>query len=195
MHQIIIYFNEPKAWRTTVMIKEVIVVEGRDDVTAVKRAVDAEIIAVGGFGINEKVIQRIREAQKRQGVIVLTDPDFAGEKIRRIISKRVSGIKHAYISQDEGTKGSDIGVENALPEVIMKALKNAKFEIKEKRNEFTVLDLIECGLMGNDKAREKRDALGKELRIGYCNAAALLKRLNNYGITREEFENALKILK
>ena len=31
------------------MIKEVIVVEGRDDITAVKRAVEAEVIAVGGF--------------------------------------------------------------------------------------------------------------------------------------------------
>ena len=66
------------------MIKEVIVVEGRDDVTAVKRAVDAEVIAVGGFGINSKVIAKIKEAQKRQGVIVLTDPDFAGEKLERL---------------------------------------------------------------------------------------------------------------
>ena len=36
-----------------ILIKEVIVVEGRDDVDAVKKALDAEIIAVGGFGINE----------------------------------------------------------------------------------------------------------------------------------------------
>ena len=63
------------------MIKEVIVVEGRDDITAVKQAVDAEVIAVGGFGINAKVIERIKDAQKK-GSIVLTDPDFAGEKIR-----------------------------------------------------------------------------------------------------------------
>ena len=75
------------------MIKEVIVVEGRDDITAVKKAVDAEIIATSGFGINAKIIERIREAQKRKGVIVLTDPDFAGEKIRSIISKRVKGVK------------------------------------------------------------------------------------------------------
>ena len=66
------------------MIKEVIVVEGRDDITAVKKAVDAEIIATSGFGINAKIIERIKEAQKRKGVIVLTDPDFAGEKIRSI---------------------------------------------------------------------------------------------------------------
>ena len=64
------------------VIKEVIVVEGRDDIDAVKKAVDAELIAVGGFGINKRVIDRIKEAQKRKGVIVLTDPDFAGEKIR-----------------------------------------------------------------------------------------------------------------
>ena len=81
------------------MIKEVIVVEGRDDITAVKQAVDAEVIAVGGFRINAKVIDRIKDAQKRKGVIVLTDPDFAGEKIRSIISKRVKGIKHAYIAK------------------------------------------------------------------------------------------------
>ena len=114
------------------MIKEVIVVEGRDDITAVKRAVDAEVIAVGGFGINAKVIERIKEAQKRQGVIVLTDPDFAGEKIRRIISKRVKDIKHAYISRKDGTKDGDIGVENAEPKIIIRALENAKCEIKEK---------------------------------------------------------------
>jgi RNAse M5 (EC 3.1.26.8) len=105
------------------MIKEVIVVEGRDDIAAVKRAVEAEVIAVGGFGINEKVINKIREAQKRQGVIVLTDPDFAGEKIRKIISKRIDGIKHAYIARKDGTRDGDVGVENAAPEIIVEALK------------------------------------------------------------------------
>lgn len=173
------------------MIKEVIVVEGRDDITAVKKAVDAEVIAVGGFGINKNVIDRIREAQKRQGVIVLTDPDFAGEKIRRIISKRVKGIKHAYISQKDGTRNGDIGVENAEPETIIKALESAKFEIKEKRQEFNISDMILYELTGNSKSKEKRDLLGKELGIGYCNTSQFLMRLNNYGITREEFIKAI----
>lgn len=173
------------------MIKEVIVVEGRDDITAVKRAVDAEVIAVGGFGINKKVIDRIKEAQKRQGVIVLTDPDFAGEKIRRIISKRVEGIKHAYISQKDGIKNGDIGVENAEPETIIRALEAAKCELKEKRDDFNINDMIFFGLTGNTKSKEKRDLLGKELGIGYCNSSQFLTRLNNYGISREEFVNAI----
>jgi len=174
------------------MIKEVIVVEGRDDITAVKRAVDAEVIAVGGFGINKKVISRIKEAQKRQGVIVLTDPDFAGERIRKIISKRVEGIKHAYISQKDGIKGDDIGVENAEPEIIMRALQSAKCETKEKRQEFNSTDMIIHNLTGNESAKARRDRLGNLLGIGYCNSAQFVTRLNNYGITREEFTAALK---
>ncbi|PRR80842.1 Ribonuclease M5 [Clostridium liquoris] len=179
---------------TGTMIKEVIVVEGRDDVTAVKRAVDAEVIAVGGFGINGKVIERIKEAQKRQGVIILTDPDFAGEKIRKIISKRVAGVKHAYISKNEGLKDGDIGVENASPESIINALEAAKFEVKEKRIEFNIQDMMYFGLCGNNKAKEKREKLGRILRIGYCNTAQFLTRLNNYGITKEEFIKAIEII-
>jgi len=174
------------------MIKEVIVVEGRDDITAVKRAVDAEVIAVGGFGINYKVIERIKEAQRRQGVIVFTDPDFAGEKIRRIISKRVMGIKHAYISRAEGSKDGDIGVENAIPESIIKALNNAKCQVKVKRIEFNISDMISNRLTGDVEAKKRRETLGKSLRSGYCNTSQFITRLNNYGISKEEFLNALQ---
>lgn len=173
------------------MIKEVIVVEGRDDITAVKRAIDAEIIAVGGFGINAKVIARIKEAQKRKGVIVFTDPDFAGEKIRRIIAKRVKGIKHAYISQEEGLKDGDIGVENASPESIIKALNTAKITIEEKSNFYNMEDMYHFKLTGQADSKKRRIMLGKELGIGYGNSAQMVSRLNNYGITEEEFIKAI----
>ncbi|MVX67132.1 ribonuclease M5 [Clostridium chromiireducens] len=174
------------------MIKEVIVVEGRDDVDAVKKAIDAEIIAVGGFGINAKVIERIKEAQKRKGVIVLTDPDFAGEKIRRIISKRVKGIKHAYIAKEDGLKNGDIGVENACPEVIIKALEMAKVTQVEKQEFFNMQDMFYFKFTGDATSKIRRGILGKILGIGYGNAAQMVSRLNNYGITKEEFTNAIK---
>ena len=173
------------------LIKEVIVVEVRDDVDAVKKALDAEIIAVGGFGINAKVISRIQEAQKRKGVIVLTDPDFAGEKIRRIISKRVKGIKHAYITKEDGLKNGDIGVENACPEVILKALETAKITLTEKTEFFNMQDMFYFKLTGDVTSKERRQSLGKILGIGYGNAAQMVSRLNNYGITKEEFTNAI----
>ena len=175
-----------------ILIKEVIVVEGRDDVDAVKKAIDAETIAVGGFGINAKVIARIQEAQKRKGVIVLTDPDFAGEKIRRIISKRVKGIKHAYIAKEDGLKNGDIGVENACPEVILKALEMAKITQIEKQEFFNMQDMFYFKLTGDNTSKVRRGMLGKILGIGYGNATQMISRLNNYGITKDEFASAIE---
>lgn len=173
------------------MIKEVIVVEGRDDITAVKQAVDAELIAVGGFGINAKVIERIKEAQKRKGVIVFTDPDFAGEKIRSIIAKRVKGIKHAYIAQEDGMKGNNIGVENATPEVIIEALNRAKSSEEDRIKFYTAQDMFYFKLTGKEDSRKRRTMIGKIIGIGYGNANQMLSRLNNYGITKEEFIEAI----
>lgn len=185
--------RDNKGKEEILLIKEVIVVEGKDDVAAVKKAVDAEMIAVGGFGINARVIARIKEAQKRKGVIVLTDPDFAGEKIRKI-NCRVPGIKHAYISQEDGIKDDDIGVENATPEVIIEALNRAKITLEEKVETFDAQDMFYFGLNGDPNAKARRIKLGNKLGIGYGNANQMLSRLNNYGITKEEFIEAIKFV-
>ncbi|MGE5653571.1 MAG: toprim domain-containing protein, partial [Bacillota bacterium] len=63
------------------MLQEIIVVEGQHDKAAVLHAVQAEIIVTGGFAISRAVIDRVRLAQERRGVIILTDPDYAGEQI------------------------------------------------------------------------------------------------------------------
>ena len=58
------------------MIREVIVVEGKDDEAAVKRSVDAQVLITHGFGISGKTWKMIEEAYHRCGIIILTDPDF-----------------------------------------------------------------------------------------------------------------------
>ncbi|SHK51581.1 RNAse M5 [Tepidibacter formicigenes DSM 15518] len=177
------------------LIKEIIVVEGRDDIRAVKKAVDAEIIATGGFGFPKGVMERIKEAQRRRGVIIFTDPDFAGEKIRKKIANEVKGCKHAFLPREEAIKEDDIGIENASVESIRYALSKVRTEIVDKRNEFSQKDLIRNGLIGGEESSIRRDEIGKILGIGYGNAKQFLSRLNNYGVTREEFENALKNIK
>jgi ribonuclease M5 len=174
------------------MIKEVIVVEGRDDIAAVKRAVDVELIATSGFGITEKTIERIKNAAARCGVIILTDPDHAGERIRRIVSERVPGCKHAFLPRELAMKDGDIGVENATPESIRDALSKVKTEIAGERQEFDMNDLVSFGLTGNKDSSHVRDLIGSELGIGYGNSKQFLNRLNKYGITREEFIKAFE---
>ncbi|WP_065107643.1 toprim domain-containing protein, partial [Streptobacillus moniliformis] len=119
-------------------------------------------------------------------------PDFAGEKIRKKIASEVPGCKHAFLPREEAKKDGDIGIENATPKSIIAALNKVRTENTEKRDEFKQVDLIRNGLIGNEEASLRRDALGKILGIGYGNAKQFLNRLNNYGVEREEFIDALK---
>ena len=80
-------------------IKEIIVVEGKDDTRAIQRAVDADTIETNGSAVSMETIEKIQLAQKVRGVIVLTDPDFPGEKIRKIIAEHVPDCKHAFIDK------------------------------------------------------------------------------------------------
>mgnify|MGYP000874263823 FL=1 len=175
-----------------ILLKETIVVEGKNDAAAVKRAVEADIIITSGFGITKETLKLIRMARDRKGVIILTDPDFMGEKLRKIIADRIDGVKHAFISKEEASKEGDIGIENASPESIRKALSMAKWEAENEATEFTIKDLIENALVGNPYASENRNKIGNALGIGYANAKQFLYRLNRYGISRQEFKEALE---
>lgn len=178
------------------MIKEIIVVEGKDDEAAVKRAVEAEVISVHGFGITGETFKLLKEASRKKGIIVLTDPDHAGESIRRRIEEAVGkDVRHAYIMREEGLKKGNVGVENASPEAIREALNRAHATIEEKREEFTMEDLLRAGLTGRSDSANRRKIIGKTLRIGFANTGTMLKRLNSYGVLREEFEKAIEDLK
>ncbi len=173
------------------MIKEIIVVEGRDDEAAVKRAVEAETIATHGYGIKRETFTRIEKAYAERGIIIFTDPDFAGEKIRKRLSERFPEGKHAFLPREEATKDGDIGIENAGPESIRTALNKARPVMLEKRNEFQPEVMLEYGLVGISGAAERRDKLGQRLGIGYGNSKVFLNRLNQYGIERQELLQAI----
>ena len=98
------------------MLKEVLIVEGKSDVTAVKRAVEADCITTGGFHFSRRTLNDIAAAYHKRGIIILTDPDSAGENIRNFLSRKFPEAKHAYIPRDEATANDDIGVEQASPE-------------------------------------------------------------------------------
>ncbi|WP_455631724.1 ribonuclease M5 [Megamonas sp.] len=176
------------------MIKEVLVVEGKMDVVAINKAVEADCIITEGFNLLPRTIKNIKAAYEKRGIIILTDPDFAGERIRSYLTKRFPQAKHAFIPVEEATAHNDIGVEQASPDSIRKALAKVRTADWQLSNEFSSTDLILNGLSGSDSASMRRGKLGALLGIGFANAKTFLRRLNNYGVTREEFEHALKIM-
>ena len=173
------------------MIKEVLVVEGKMDVVAIDKAVEAECIITAGFNLKPQALDSIAKAYQKRGIIIMTDPDSAGERIRRFLTKRFPEAKHAFIPKEDATANNDIGIEQASPEAIRTALAKVRTMDWEPTNNFTGADLLKAGISGSPAASEKRAKLGAVLGIGYANAKTFLQRLNHYGITRQEFQQAV----
>ena len=172
-------------------IREVIVVEGRDDTCAVKRAVDAVTIETHGFGISQRTWKNLETAYKEKGIIVFTDPDFAGNNIRKRVLERFPKAKEAFLSRNKATKKNDIGIENASPEAILEALQKVQFTLEETEDVFNMDLMAELGLWGFDDSKYLREQLGDKLGIGYGNAKAFMKKLNKYGITVEQLKERI----
>ncbi len=179
------------------MIKELIVVEGKNDAQAVRRALGpVDVMWTEGYGLTKDKLDYIAAMAQRQGVIVLTDPDTVGEQIRERICRRAPEAKHVYLTQAVARLNGDIGVENALPEEIRKAF--AQVRQAGPGNEmvsgalFSMLDLLASGLAGKPDAAASRARVGRSLGIGEANAKQFLHRLNRFGVARAEFWRAVR---
>lgn len=176
-------------------IKEVIVVEGKDDTRRLLEVVEADTIETNGSAIDLVVLNQIRFAQEVRGVIILTDPDFPGEKIRKTIMQAVPEAKHAFISAREGAprKKGSLGVEHASDEAILHALADVMTprSHEEEMTEIPISLLFEYGLLAGPNARERREKLGIYLHIGYTNGKQLGKRLKIFRISLEKLQEAM----
>ncbi|WP_163655567.1 ribonuclease M5 [Listeria sp. PSOL-1] len=177
------------------VIEQIIVVEGRDDTTAIRRAVIADTIETNGSAVNKETIEKVRLAVQKRGVIILTDPDFPGEKIRKTVDQAVPFCSHAFISKKDALpeRGKGLGVEHASVEVIREALRNFH---STKRTETTQSipqrALIEYGLLGGTHAKTRRMKLGELLKIGYANGKQLSARLKAFQISDSAFKEAIE---
>lgn len=176
------------------MIKEVLVVEGKQDVVAIRKAVQADCIITSGFSLKPYMIEDIRQAYEKRGIIIMTDPDGAGERIRRFLSKRFPNAKHAFVPKEDATANNDIGIEQASPDAIRTALEKVRYLEWTPTQLFTAADLIAAGLSGTEDATQRRAKVGAVLGIGYANAKTFLRRLNHYGVTKAEFTRAVTVL-
>ena len=184
-----------------IKIDQAIVVEGRDDVTAVSEAVDALIIPTHGFGITAETWGVITKAYEEKGLIILTDPDHAGEEIRRKLTEKFPDAIQAYVARSEATAADDIGIENAVPTAIAEALEKAlaragkaadRESLEADKVYADMSDLRELGLAGTEGATELRAEAARALGIGYGNAGAFIKKLKGFGIGLDELKEEIE---
>lgn len=177
--------------------QEVIIVEGRDDT---KRLIEAfgktvQTIETNGSAINQATLEEIRAAHEKLGAIVFTDPDFQGERIRRIIEQAIPSVKHAYIKPEEanaGKRGKSLGVEHATRESIIKALEAVMTPNSVEPVFIHKAELMRLKLIGHPEAKVRREYISNHYRLGHINGKQLQKKLAKYQITLEELTNQLK---
>ncbi|MCJ7476803.1 ribonuclease M5 [Streptococcus suis] len=181
-----------------IKIQEVLVVEGKDDTANLKRFYEVDTYETRGSAISDDDLERIEKLHDLRGVIIFTDPDYNGERIRKIIIEAIPTVKHAFLQRDEAapkskTKGRSLGIEHASFEDLEKALAGVRGHYDDENNfDISQKTLIRLGLLMGGDSRKRREYLGEKLRIGYCNGKQLLKRLELFGISLAEVEEAME---
>ena len=188
-------------------VKETIIVEGTYDKIKLSGFIDGVILTTGGFAVfrNGALRKSIRELAERTGVVILTDSDGAGFKIRNFLKQDIPEeyIKHAYIPDIKGKekrkrepgKEGLLGVEGMSEEIIIDALRKAGCTVDGSaaapRADRAVkkADLMKYGLAGGEGSAEKRRALAKRLNLPARLSANMLLDIINRLITYEEFKS------
>ena len=172
---------------------DIIVVEGSHDEIKVKAAYpNAECIITNGSEISDDTIKLIKEMSKKHRIIIFTDPDSPGERIRSIITNAVPNASQAFLRKKEciSNNKKKVGIEHASIEAIKEAL-DSIYTPNKLEDTISLRDLYDLGLNGNIESKILRDKISDILNIGKPNAKTFLKRLNLLQITREELEDLL----
>ncbi|HEY8365271.1 MAG TPA: ribonuclease M5 [Haloplasmataceae bacterium] len=167
--------------------KEIIVVEGKEDTRKLKSIFPfIETIETRGSAIDEKTLQLIEKAQKEKGVIVFTDPDYQGERIRKVINQRISGCKNAYIKKEKAIdeKKHKVGIEHCLNEDIIEAL-SCITEVNPCEVKIDYNELMEMKLIGSKDSHKLRNYISDKLHLGCNNAKQFHKKINLFNISKK----------
>ncbi len=172
------------------MIREIVVVEGKNDTKRLRSFFDLDTIETHGMSLNEETIELIRQLNEKRGVILFLDPDSPGEKIRDRLNKQIPGLKNAFVMKEDARTKKKVGIEHASKEVLAEALKNL-ITYSDCEESLSREDFIELSLSGREDSAAKRNRISSFFHLGKCNAKTLYKRINLAGITCDQIKEVL----
>lgn len=190
-----------------IKLKQAVIVEGKYDKAKLSSLIDATIVTTDGFDVfrDREKLAYIRALAEKNGVIILTDSDAAGFRIRAHIAGAVDPekITHVYIPDIFGKERrkaqpsaeGKLGVEGMPAGVLLDALRRAGVAVEgqdapapaKRAAPVTKADLVEWGLSGGpDSAGRRRRVLAALGLPARMNANAMLSAINAL-YTRGEF--------
>lgn len=172
------------------MRKTLFVVEGTHDEQHLKTLYPSiETISIGGSAIQKESLDFLIAHQDSLNIILLFDPDYPGEKIRKYIAEKLKNPTHIFIDQDKAKYKRKIGIEHVSKKHLDEAL--SQIVIQTYKNSISREEFLDLGLEGEKDSKTKRLLIGQKLHIGYANAKTLFKRINLVGKTKEDLQRIL----
>ena len=191
-------------------LEQALLVEGKYDAARLGNLVDGTILTTDGFrvfkdGALQKLLKRMAAAQ---GLIILTDSDAAGFKIRHFVTGLVGAenVLQAYVPAIPGKESRKaepgkeglLGVEGVPDELILQGLQTALESSTADRKEtaqtrpITYTDLYDWGISGTANSAENRRALlhrlGLPPRLSKKELLQVLNTLYTYDSLNAEIE-------
>ncbi len=191
-----------------ITVKQAIVVEGKYDKIKLSSIFNAVIIVLNGFGIykDKEKLALLRYYAANTGIIILTDSDSAGFKIRHYLKGALKGdIKNVYIPDVFGKEKrkaapsaeGKLGVEGIDKHLIIDAFKKANIIMGNgaKSGDITKLTLFELGLSGTQNSSEMRKKLLEYLDLPQLLTANSMLEILNTMMSAEELKTTVDKLK
>lgn len=173
-------------------VEAVIVVEGKMDRDLIGSFLDCDIVTTNGSAVSRETIDLIRELKKTRDVIVLTDPDAPGKRIRDILNNEIPGLLNAFVPKEKSIKGKKVGVAECDKKTIMESLSHLIRYEPRPSGTLSASDMADLGLVGGKDSATLRKRVGLKFHIGEGNAKTFLRRANMLGLTKEDLEGAIK---
>ena len=180
----------------------VLIVEGKYDAVRLAHLTDAMILLTDGFGIykDKQRQQLFRALAQKNGLILLTDSDAAGFRIRNYITNMVGAenVVQAYVPAIHGKekrkaqpgKEGLLGVEGVDDALVRQALLDAlgaeagAAPVRPAGRQITYTDLYEWGLSGKPGSAERKarllNALGLPPRLSKKELVEAFNRLYTF---------------
>lgn len=189
-------------------LKQAVIVEGKYDKIKLSSMIDSLIITTDGFSIfkNKEKISLIKELAEKDGIIILTDSDSAGFKIRNYIKSCTSKgkITNIYIPEifgkekrkAEPSKEGKLGVEGISVKILTEAFEKAGITVSDNEKKeslvFTRARLFDDCLIGRANSEEKRKKLLKELSLPSALSTTAILEVLNTMYTEDEYKQAIE---
>lgn len=177
-------------------MSSVIVVEGIHDQTKIVEVYpEANVVITNGSEISKATLDLLKELSKNNEIIIFTDPDSPGEKIRNTIAEFIPNVKHAFLRKKDAISKNKkkVGIEHTSKECIIESL-SCLYMDDGKPDTIGIQDMYALGLIGMPNSAMRREAISDLLNIGKPNAKTFLKRINMLQIKKEVLEKICRKL-